>query len=70
MMPDAPRLAHAACGDDDLGRLVKVDLLGLLTCDGGVTKKIVFSGDIGNKNQPLIKDPIYTKEADPWTPHL
>ena len=29
-----------------------------------VTKKIVFSGDIGNKNQPLIKDPTYTKEAD------
>lgn len=27
-------------------------------------KKIVFSGDIGNKNQPLIKDPIYTKAAD------
>lgn len=27
-------------------------------------KKVVFSGDIGNKNQPLIKDPTYTKEAD------
>lgn len=28
------------------------------------TEKIVFSGDIGNKNQPLIKDPTYLKEAD------
>ena len=29
-----------------------------------ITKKIVFSGDIGNLNQPLIKDPKLTKEAD------
>ena len=27
-------------------------------------KKIVFSGDIGNKNKPLIRDPEYIKEAD------
>ena len=30
----------------------------------GVEKKIVFSGDIGNKNQPLICDPQYIREAD------
>lgn len=29
-----------------------------------VTKKIVFSGDIGNSNQPLIRDPAKTLEAD------
>lgn len=29
-----------------------------------VEKKLVFSGDIGNLNQPLIKDPTYLKEAD------
>ena len=28
------------------------------------SRKLVFSGDIGNKNQPLIKDPEYTKTAD------
>ncbi|MGI6095197.1 MAG: MBL fold metallo-hydrolase RNA specificity domain-containing protein [Lachnospiraceae bacterium] len=28
------------------------------------TRKIVFSGDIGNLDQPLIKDPTYLKEAD------
>lgn len=32
--------------------------------EGEVSKKIVFSGDIGNKNKPLIKDPTYIKEAD------
>ena len=32
--------------------------------EGAVTKKIVFSGDIGNLNQPIIKDPQCLKEAD------
>lgn len=27
-------------------------------------KKLIFSGDIGNKNQPLIKDPQYLEDAD------
>lgn len=29
-----------------------------------VSKKIVFSGDVGNMNQPLIKDPTLIDEAD------
>lgn len=32
--------------------------------EGTITKKIVFSGDIGNKNQPLLKDPEHTDAAD------
>ncbi len=32
--------------------------------EGEITKKIVFSGDIGSKNKPLIRDPEYIKEAD------
>ncbi|MEG1322153.1 MAG: MBL fold metallo-hydrolase, partial [Ruthenibacterium sp.] len=29
-----------------------------------VSKKLVFSGDIGNVNQPIIRDPSYLKTAD------
>ena len=32
--------------------------------ENGVTKKIVFSGDVGNVDQPIIKDPTYTASAD------
>lgn len=28
------------------------------------SRKLVFSGDIGNKNQPLLKDPAFVDEAD------
>ena len=29
-----------------------------------MTKKLVFSGDVGNLNQPILKDPAYTRAAD------
>ncbi len=48
----------------DVGHLLGSASIEVWLTEDGVTKKIVFSGDIGNKNQPLIKDPIYTKEAD------
>ena len=31
--------------------------------ENGTTTKLVFSGDIGNQNQPLIKDPTYLTDA-------
>lgn len=34
------------------------------TEEGKVSKKLVFSGDIGSGNRPLIKDPEYIKDAD------
>lgn len=48
----------------DIGHLLGSASIEVWLTEGDVTKKIVFSGDIGNKDQPLIKDPIYTKEAD------
>lgn len=48
----------------DIGHLLGSSSIEIWATEGDVTKKIVFSGDIGNKNQPLIKDPSYTKDAD------
>lgn len=48
----------------DVGHLLGSASIEVWLTEDGVSKKIVFSGDIGNKNQPLIKDPAYTKEAD------
>ena len=48
----------------DIGHLLGSASIEVWLTEDGVTKKIVFSGDIGNKNQPLIKDPAFTKDAD------
>lgn len=48
----------------DIGHLLGSASIEVWTTEGDCSKKIVFSGDIGNKNQPLLKDPSYTKEAD------
>lgn len=48
----------------DIGHLLGSSSIEIWATEGEVTKKLVFSGDIGNKDQPLIKDPAYTEEAD------
>ncbi len=48
----------------DVGHLLGSSSIELWLNENGVEKKIVFSGDIGNINQPLIKDPHYTESAD------
>ena len=48
----------------DIGHLLGSASIEIWMKEDGVEKKIVFSGDIGNFNKPLIRDPIYTKEAD------
>jgi metallo-beta-lactamase family protein len=49
---------------DDAGHLLGSASLEIRLTEDGVEKKIVFSGDIGNLNQPLINDPTYIHEAD------
>ena len=48
----------------DAGHLLGSASIEVWVTEQGVTKKLVFSGDIGNTNQPIIKDPQYIREAD------
>ena len=48
----------------DIGHLLGSSSIELWLTEGKETRKIVFSGDIGNKNQPLLRNPSYTEEAD------
>lgn len=48
----------------DVGHLLGSASIEIWFQENGVKRKIVFSGDIGNINQPIIKDPTYLKEAD------
>ena len=48
----------------DAGHLLGSASIEVWVTEQGVTKKLVFSGDIGNTNQPIIKNPHYIKDAD------
>lgn len=48
----------------DAGHLLGPSSIEMWVTEENVTKKIVFSGDIGNHNRPLIKDPQYVDSAD------
>ncbi len=48
----------------DVGHLLGSASIEVWATEENTTRKIVFSGDIGNKNQPLIKDPSLIREAD------
>ena len=48
----------------DIGHLLGSSSIEVWAQENGIQKKLCFSGDIGNRNQPLIKDPHPTKDAD------
>ena len=59
---------HVADGIDirfiDAGHLLGAASIEMTLAEDGVRPKLVFSGDIGNVNQPLIKNPTYPTDAD------
>ncbi len=48
----------------DAGHILGSASVELFLAEDGKEKKIVFSGDIGNTGQPIIKDPQYIEDAD------
>ena len=48
----------------DAGHLLGSSSAEVWLTEGEETRKIVFSGDIGNRDQPIIRDPQYIREAD------
>lgn len=48
----------------DAGHLLGSASISIWAEENGVSKKFVFSGDIGNLNKPIIKDPDYVKTGD------
>ncbi|MEA5038806.1 MAG: MBL fold metallo-hydrolase [Clostridiaceae bacterium] len=48
----------------DAGHLLGSAIAEVWVTEDGKTEKIVFSGDLGNKNQPIIRDPQFVTEAD------
>ncbi len=48
----------------DAGHLLGSASIEVWFREDDISRKIVFSGDIGNYNKPIIKDPHYVSEAD------
>ena len=48
----------------DAGHLLGSASITVEATENGVTKTIVFSGDIGNLNQPIIRDPVLLTRGD------
>jgi metallo-beta-lactamase family protein len=48
----------------DAGHILGSAIIELWVEEGGEEKKLVFSGDLGNSGQPIVRDPTWIKEAD------
>lgn len=48
----------------DAGHILGSSIIEVTVTENGETTKIVFSGDLGQKEQPIIQDPAYIPAAD------
>ena len=48
----------------DVGHLLGSSAIEVWLTEGGETKKVCFSGDVGNTNQPILREPQLVKDAD------
>lgn len=48
----------------DAGHIIGSAIVELTLTENSVSKKIVFSGDLGHKNAPILRDPFKVKHAD------
>lgn len=49
---------------NDVGHLLGSASIEVWITEEGLTRKVVFSGDVGNTDQPIVKDPQMVEEAD------
>lgn len=48
----------------DAGHILGSSIVELWVTEEGKTQKLVFSGDLGMRNRPILRDPAYIKQAD------
>lgn len=48
----------------DVGHLLGSACIEIWITENGISKKIVFSGDVGNIDQPILSDPQFIEETD------
>ena len=49
---------------NDAGHILGSAIIEVWLSEGGVTRKVVFSGDLGRKDMPILRDPTIIKNAD------
>ncbi len=55
---------HVSICMTDVGHLLGSAAVEVWLLEGGETRKVCFSGDVGNSDQPILKDPQHVEEAD------
>ena len=48
----------------EAGHVLGSSFIEVVADDGGVTKRLLFSGDLGRPNRPILRDPVFFAEPD------